>query len=218
MEEIIFTDALEGIRGLESESVDCLLTDPPYDSLKPHMKMGTKTRLKKRWFKVPPREYLVEVFQECWRVLKKDRHALIFCDCPTSDWTKPLFLELGARRCRRLVWDKMTIGMGYGFRRRYEFILWAEKGKAWFREKMIGDVFQWPRVRDGRPVRKPPQLIEKLLHQVTHTGWTVLDPFAGSGSTVEAANNLGRKVIAFEIDPRKVHGPLEKFDDLEAFA
>lgn len=52
------------------------------------------------------------------------------------------------------------------------------------------------------PTQKPLSLIEMLIGQYTHPGETVLDPFAGSGSTLRAAQLTNRKAIGMELNPQ----------------
>jgi site-specific DNA-methyltransferase (adenine-specific) len=77
--------------------------------------------------------------------------------------------------------------------------------------KMVFNVMDWeqddqssPLYRKCHPTQKPVKLIEKLISIFTDPGDVVADPVAGSGSTLVAAHNLGRKAYGFEID-RKIH-------------
>ncbi len=67
------------------------------------------------------------------------------------------------------------------------------------------NVFEYPIVtgpaRTPHPTQKPLLLMQKLISLVTNPGDTVLDPFAGSGTTAHAAYNLDRNFISFEKDP-----------------
>lgn len=58
-----------------------------------------------------------------------------------------------------------------------------------------------PAKRARHPTQKPLKLCEQLIADFTMLGETILDPFAGSGSFIEAAINLGRRAIAIELDP-----------------
>jgi len=71
--------------------------------------------------------------------------------------------------------------------------------------KMIFNVMDWENDKKDHlymkihPTQKPVKLLEKLIHTFTDEGDTVIDPVAGSGSTLIAANNLNRKAYGFEI-------------------
>lgn len=63
------------------------------------------------------------------------------------------------------------------------------------------------------PTQKPVLLMQALVELTTKEGQTVLDPFAGSGSTLVAARNVGRNYIGFELDPRYVEVCNERLRD-----
>jgi site-specific DNA-methyltransferase (adenine-specific) len=67
----------------------------------------------------------------------------------------------------------------------------------------VVNVLRFPKVRDGdHPTEKPDALLQTLLSVVSPVGGTVLDPFAGSSSTLTAAKATGRKAIGIEADER----------------
>ena len=69
--------------------------------------------------------------------------------------------------------------------------------------KMIFNCIDWPRDNESEkihPTQKPVKLLETLIEIFTDEGDVVIDPCAGSGSTLIAADNLGRKSHGFEID------------------
>lgn len=111
--------------------------------------------------------------------------------------------ELACRACgTKHERHNQAIGMGYPFRTSYEFILFAQKGKRPApTNRTVRDVFNDPMVRHpgAYPTQKPVSLLEKLIAQSTDEGNLVIDPFAGSGSTLEAAKNLGRLSIGFDV-------------------
>ncbi|EPM5584629.1 DNA-methyltransferase [Vibrio vulnificus] len=198
MSKVYKEDAVTWLRTLENESVDLVVTDPPYESLEKHRSKGTTTRLKHSrsssndWFTIFPNERFDELFREIYRVLKKGSHFYLFCDQETMFVAKPIAEDMGFKFWKPLVWDKQAIGMGYHYRARYEFVLFFEKGKRKLNDLGIPDVLECKRVWRGYPTEKPVELLETLIKQSTEEGELVIDPFFGSGATLVAAQNLGR--------------------------
>ncbi|NQZ50786.1 MAG: site-specific DNA-methyltransferase [Moritella sp.] len=192
-------DAVDWLKTLPNESVDLVITDPPYESLEKHRKIGTTTRLKNsagssnQWFSIFPNSDFPALIEQIYRVLKKNSHFYLFCDQETMFVIKPIAEALGFKFWKPIVWDKCVIGMGYHYRARYEFILFFEKGKRKLHDLGMPDVLQEKRVWRGYPTEKPVPLIEKLITQSSSIDDLVIDPFFGSGATLVAAANLGRQ-------------------------
>ena len=125
-------------------------------------------------------------------MLRRNRHCYIFCDQETMFVLKPVAEEVGFRFWKPIVWDKVTMGMGYHYRARYEFVLFFEKGKRRLNDLSIPDVLGFKRVRNGYPAEKPLELIQTLIMQSSEPDELVLDPFFGSGTTILASRRLGR--------------------------
>ena len=144
--ELANLDAVRWLRDQPSESVDLLITDPAYESLEKHRAIGTTTRLKHSkassndWFRIFPNARFGELFAEVFRVLRRDTHFYLFCDAETMFVAKPEAERAGFKFWKPLVWDKRTIGMGYHYRARYEFILFFEKGKRRLNDLGIADI------------------------------------------------------------------------------
>lgn len=102
-------DAVEFLKSQGSESVDCIVTDPAYESLEKHRAHGTTTRLMKNWFPIFKNERFPEFFSECYRVLKPNSHLYIYCDDETAYTIKPIGEVAGFKYWKRLVWDKMCV-------------------------------------------------------------------------------------------------------------
>jgi site-specific DNA-methyltransferase (adenine-specific) len=208
--ELAALDAVNWLRELPTESVDVVVTDPAYESLEKHRAVGTTTRLKhsksssNNWFRVFPNERFGELFVEVFRVLKPDTHFYLFCDAETMFITKPEAERVGFKFWKPLVWDKRTIGMGYHYRARYEFILFFEKGKRRLNDLGVADIITEPRIHRGYPAEKPARVSEIVISQSSQPGDVVADPFMGSGSVGVAALRLGRRFIGTDLNPEAV--------------
>ncbi|NVB80952.1 MAG: site-specific DNA-methyltransferase [Kofleriaceae bacterium] len=91
-----------------------------------------------------------------------------------------------------VVTHNCKIGMGYHYRARYECVLFFEKGKRKLNDLGIADILEQPRINNGYPAEKPPEVSEILVKQSTEPGQLVIDPFMGSGSAGVAAIRNGR--------------------------
>lgn len=202
---LLKADAIQWLQSLDTASVDLVITDPPYESLEKHRKIGTTTRLKNsaassnQWFDIFPNSDFPLLLSEIYRVLKNNSHFYLFCDQETMFVIKPMAEAVGFKFWKPIVWDKCAIGMGYHYRARYEFILFFEKGKRKLQDLSMPDVLQEKRVWRSYPTEKPVPLIEKLITQSSSEGQLVIDPFFGSGSTLIAANNLNRRAKGADI-------------------
>lgn len=203
--ELAQLDAVEWLRSLPPASVHLAITDPAYESLEKHRAKGTTTRLKHSkassndWFPIFPNARFAELFAELYRVLREDSHLYMFCDQETMFVAKPIGEAAGFTFWKPLVFDKVTIGMGYHYRARYEFILFFEKGKRQLFDLGVADVLSSARVRGGYPTEKPVAVSETLVRQSSSAGELVIDAFMGSGSVGVAACTLGRDFAGCDV-------------------
>lgn len=61
---------------------------------------------------------------------------------------------------------------------------------------------------------KPPGLLRKLISHSTRLGGVVYDPFLGSGSTLIACQQLGRRCLGIEIDPAYIQTTIQRWEKL----
>ena len=208
--DLAVADAVEWLRSQPADSIDLVVTDPAYESLEKHRAVGTTTRLKHSkgssndWFVVFPNARFGELFDEAFRVLQRNAHLYLYCDAETAFIVKPVAEAAGFRFWKPLVWDKRTIGMGYHYRARYEFILFFEKGKRRLNDLGVSDVITVPRIHRGYPAEKPSAVSEVLIKQSSLPGEVVADPFMGSGSVGIAALKAGRRFLGCDVNPEAV--------------
>ena len=186
-------DAVEWLKSLPDESVDLLITDPPYESLEKHRKVGTTTRLKNskassnEWFKIFPNKRFKSFFRQCFRVLKKDRHLYLFCDNETMFYIKSKAVKAGFDFRNKITWDKVLLGMGYSWRYQTENILFFSKGKRKLVDLSLPNIIREKMIKGGYPTEKPVKVNEILILQSSKPGELIVDPFMGSGSVGLAA-------------------------------
>jgi DNA modification methylase len=104
-----------------------------------------------------------------------------------------------------VVWDKASPGLGGGIRYQHETVLLAAHGKPAGRGSLFSVIRAFVS-REGKhrrhPHEKPVALMAALVRYCARPAELVLDPFAGSGSTLVACAKTGRRGIGLEIDPR----------------
>lgn len=197
--KLIHGDCLKELKNIPDASVDLLLTDPPYG-----MSYQSSWRTDK-FNKIAGDDdvsWFPEFAAECFRVLKDNTHAYIFCnDYAISDFRRHLE-QAGFKLKRTLVWVKNnhTSGDLYGdYGNKTEFVLFAHKGRRTLNGKRDTNVLLFDRVASTvHPTQKPPLLCEYLIAKSTQPGELVLDPFLGSGTTAIAAKSTGRNFIGIE--------------------
>jgi site-specific DNA-methyltransferase (adenine-specific) len=193
---IITGDAVESMRALGDDTVDVVLTDPPFSSgtrregAKGLRKSMTRTADDEDWFAsdsltVAGFQHLMRVCALEWRrVLVPGGHALVFIDWRMAPHLAPAIESADLRQSGELIWDKDAFGMGSCFRNQHEKILHFTKGVGRAPQRRdVGNVLRCPPVRRGHhPTEKPVALLRRLLSVVAAPGAHVLDSFAGSGA------------------------------------
>ena len=129
-------DAVAWLRALPSESIDLVVTDPPYESLEKHRAIGTTTRLKHSkassndWFTIFPNDRFPELFAEVYRVLRKNTHFYLFCDPETMFVAKPYGEAAGFKFWKPIIWDK-CLGP--------DTLVWTARGVQRIADIVVGD-------------------------------------------------------------------------------
>jgi site-specific DNA-methyltransferase (adenine-specific) len=195
-------------RALDDESIDCVITDPPYG-----IDYVSNYRVVENRVDRPVCNDTPEAAFSLWertcdvisRKMKPDSHLYVF----TSWKVLPQFIEITSRyfnikNC--LVWVKNNWSMGDldgNYAEQYEIIIYATKGNKKLNGGRDTNVLNFDRVSNAQLLHsceKPVKLIEYLLDKSTQSGDIVADPFAGSGTTLVACKNMGRGYWGCEIE------------------
>lgn len=201
-------DCLETLNRFENNSIDCVITDPPFSGAINKAKNGTRMLQDEgnhiEYDDMSERAFLLfvkPIFRELYRVMKLGSHLYCF-----TDWKQLRnmadCLELASFKINNIVcWDKGHFGLGGGYRPQSEYILVFSKGLAnSFNLKNVGNVIKCSREKNKiHPHQKPMELIKILIENSTKEGDLIYDPFAGSCSTLKTAKMLNRNSIGSEL-------------------
>ncbi len=196
-------DALDVMDDLDESSVDTLVTDPPYFLPAAHysVRSGSFRSLSDLSML---EHFFRSTFTKAARVLRPTGTGYVFCDGQSY----PAFYAVGYsvfHRLRPLVWDKQTSINGYDWRHQHELIMYVTMPEAPRTPTGDGDVLRERAVaiKDREHLaQKPVNLLVRLIDKTSPSDGVVLDPFAGSGSTLVAAASAGRKAIGIEREER----------------
>jgi modification methylase len=222
--EIRNTDCLEGLRGMADDSVDCVVTSPPYNKRMQTAKAGNQIW---KGFRIEYdccrddmsddayAEWMIKVLNEIYRVIKPAgsvflNHKVILRDglghFPTWVFGSSLSLY------QMIVWNRMCSSnmRSETLYPTHELIFWMVKGKPQVFKSQCrhkSDIWNILPCRDNpHPAPFPFELAENCISLACERGKQnlVVDPFAGSGTTAVAAKSCGFDFVGFEISPRYV--------------
>jgi adenine-specific DNA-methyltransferase len=188
-------DCLKLLPTLPAGSVDFILTDPPYI-----------TRYRSRDGRSVPNDnndvWLKPAFAEMYRVLKPDTFAVSFYGWPKADRFLTAFRAAGFRVVGHLVFPKRYTSKTQFVRYQHEAAYLLAKGNP-EPQAIISDVLDWTYSGNKyHPTEKPLCVLTPLITAFTPASGLVLDPFAGSGSTLLAARSFGFHYLGIELDAK----------------
>lgn len=206
-------DCLKIIKDIKDESVDLIVTDPPY-KMTSRGGVGTMGGMLTKsivnsgkvfnYNDIKPSEYASELY----RILKLGTHCYIMTNHINLVDMITSFESVGFHFIKCLIWDKQNKISSFLYMSQYEYILFFSKGNA----RMINncgtsDILSIPNkklkgVNGGNvhDTEKPIELMKILVENSSNADEVVLDPFMGIGSTGIACKQLGRNFIGCEID------------------
>lgn len=206
-------DCLKIMKEIPEESINLIVTDPPYPTTSRGSAGNSGGMLQKEINKkgkvfnfnnINCKEYAPEFY----RILKNGSHCYIMTNHVNLINMLNTFTNNGFHFIKCLIWDKGNKIMGQYYMSQFEYILFFRKGKG----KKINncgtsDILSVKNIKtkdkDGKNLHdteKPIKLMEILIENSSNKNETVLDPFMGIGSTGIACVNTNRNFIGIELD------------------
>jgi adenine-specific DNA-methyltransferase len=194
LESIILGDCINVMGGMPGGSFDLILTDPPY--LANYRERSGRLIANDR-----DDAWLFPAFREMHRVLKPDSLAVSFYGWHKADAFMGAWREAGFGIVGHIVFRKPYASSSRFLRYQHESAYLLAKGRPPFPEAPPPDVLDWQYTGNRHhPTQKPVKPLMQLIRAFTTQGAVVLDPFAGSGSTLVAAHKSGRRFVGIELD------------------
>lgn len=169
-------DCFTALPEIPDESVEIVLTDPPYPN---GMDLFSTT--------------LVDGYAALYQACKKARTFVVFFWNPFDVPTPPP----GWFEAARHVWHKPDCKSSTHYE---SIVVWSKENRRKVSRVWSIPILDYRSLKDWKPhpTQKPVKLVRYLLDMYTKEGDTVLDPFVGSGTTIVAALQMGRHCIALE--------------------
>jgi len=213
-------DCLNILKTLPDNSIDLILTDPPYGIDYHNNRRNKNGKIKTENGILNDSkdntDFLGNVIKECFRVLKDGRHFYWFGRFDALYKQAFEIEEAGFVIKNELIWLKNNHGTGdlfYSYAPKHESILYCVKRtnksvKMFPLQTLNGttrhnNILEYSKVSKNEMVhdhQKPIDLLKFLIQKSSLENEIVLDIFAGSGSTLYAAKGLNRKFIGCELD------------------
>jgi DNA modification methylase len=218
---LIQGDARELILKIPSGSIDLIVTDPPFGDTTISEREGQAaagpngTHFAARLTPTDnlnptaARELLGVMIPEMYRVLKPSAHLYMFFSFEHYPFLLETLRAAGFEvKPEPILWYKgrsVTRFQGYEFMNCYEPVFFCHKPPRTKRlndaEKLVVEATPIPVGARYHPFEKPQELLRKFINLSSNPGDKLLDPFSGSAAVGQAAQELGRSITLFELDP-----------------
>ena len=191
---IVHGNCIEKMRQMPANSVDFILTDPPY-------LVNYRDRDGRTIQNDADANWLKPAMAQAYRVLKQDRVAIMFYGWTKVDAFFDAWRSAGFQPIGHIVFRKT-----YGSKSRFlsyhhEQAYLLAKGRPPLPKHPLADIIDMPYSGNKlHPTQKPVAALAPLIRSFSLPGELVLDPFAGSGSSCAAALLTCRKYIGIELD------------------
>lgn len=215
--DIYNKDCMNGIKEIEDNSVNMVLTDPPY-------MINTKSAGNGKinpWSDYCNAAYwYASWMSECKRILKNDGCMWSFLNWRSFVTFQKASCDIGWPIESVLVWDKCWIGPGgkKGLRPSYELVALWTMPDFQIENRGLYDIqkFKWSAKKPhGHPAEKPEELMAWIIKKCTKENDMVIDLFSGSGTVGASCKKLNRNFIGYELDGKWCQYALKRIDDIK---
>ena len=213
MHKLIHGDCLESLKKMPDESIDLIVTDPPYPTTARGSAGNSGGMLQKDINKkgkvfthndIDCEKYAPEFY----RVLKDGSHCYVMTNHLNLIHMLNTCTANGFHFIKSLIWDKGNKIMGQYYMSQFEYILFFRKGRAVrINDCGTSDIISVPNKKqkgeDGKNLHdteKPVGLMDVLIKNSSNEGGLVLDPFMGIGAAGVSAVGNNRNFIGIELD------------------
>lgn len=202
-------NARDVLVALPDNLVDLVLVDPPYGIGVHTEKYAASTLHRYDDSEQYARDLCIFVLQECWRLTKGRANLFMFCKWKSFGILRDAAAQYGWTPWNDpIIWQKSQAeGEApwgrQGFIKTYEMLLYVTKGQRGLDGPLM-DTLVFNKVGARARIHgaeKPPALLEYLIEKSTIPNDLVLDPCAGSGTTLLAAARKKRRALGIELDP-----------------
>ena len=226
MNEVILGDCLEKIKDIPDNSIDLIITSPPYDNIE---NAGYSMKNKDILFLKLYSDFLDKFFNEIYRVLKPTGQFYFNIKSGTSKktlitphWIERLESFQQFKFKSYIIWKysgsfdstkarfHLDYEVIYHLSKTDDITIYYEDGEHDPLTSVWNIPHNIPKDQRVHPTQYPEALAEKMIKRGSKEGDVVLDPFAGSGTSLVVAKRLGRKYIGIEINPTHYEGIKER--------
>lgn len=206
-------NCLDFMKDIPDNSVDCIVTDPPY-KVSARGNAGNSGGMLQKKINLQGRVFehneisISDFAPDLFRVLKDGGHCYVMTNHRNLIEYLNVLESVGFHFTKCLIWDKCNKIMGQYYMSQFEYIIFLHKGEGiGINNCGTSDILSVPNKKHQQggsnihDTEKPVNLMRILIENSTSERQTVLDPFMGSGSTGVACKLCNRHFIGYEIDP-----------------
>lgn len=213
MGELKCADCMQVFKELADNSIDLIVTDPPYRTT-PRGNAGSSGGMLQKEINKKGQVFkynnidIKTYAKECFRVLKDGSHFYLMCNHTNLQHFLNTCSDAGFHFIKSLIWDKGNKITGQYYMSQFEYILFFRKGRGIKINncstpdilRVVNKKTKDPEGNNYHDTEKPVELMEILISNSSKEGDLVFDPFCGIGAVQRACYRLKRRYLCCDID------------------